>query len=86
MGLSNNLVQPEIPLSTIPSFYSYQYDLDGFPIARAKDLSNRMKFKKNKLYKKCMNTNCKNLTTNKAYHHFCCDCLLDFYEKNEVLR
>lgn len=83
VGLSSNLVEPEIPLSNIPCFYSYQYDLDGFPVAQARDLANRMKYHKNKNYKKC--SNCENLTLNKPQHHFCCDCLLDFYQRNEIL-
>lgn len=83
MGLSNILVKPEIPLSSIPHFHSYQYDLWGFPIAQAQDKANRMKFHKIKNYKAC--SNCKNQTLNKPNHHFCCDCLISFYQSNEVL-
>ena len=69
-------------LTHIP-IHSYQYDLWGFPIAQAQDKANRMKFHKSKLYKKC--SACDKQTLNKTYHHFCCDCLLEFYLSNSLL-
>ena len=60
--------------------YQYQYDLDGFPVARAQDLANRMRFHRVKLLKLCPVCN-KEMCLNKV-NHFCLGCKLDFYIDN----
>jgi len=60
--------------------YKYQYDLDGFPIARAQDLANRMKYHKVKSIKTCPACK-KNPCLNKPNHR-CVDCMLDNYLNN----
>jgi hypothetical protein len=64
---------------------SYQYDLFGFPVSNIQDKANRMKYVIIKYFKRCSTPNCKGITLNRKYHHFCCDCLLEFYQNNEVL-
>lgn len=63
--------------------YIYQYDLEGFPIARAQDIANRMRNHKVKLLKTCPICN-KNTCLNKP-NHICLDCKLDFYVNNRLL-
>ena len=60
--------------------YLYQYDLFGFPIAKAQDLANRMKYHKVKLYKLC--PVCKKHQTLNKSNHRCIDCQLDLYSHN----
>jgi len=63
--------------------YIYQYTLDGFPIARAQDVANRMKFHKIKLYKPCPVCE-KNQAVNKPRRK-CIDCMLNQYANNTLL-
>lgn len=37
--------------------------------------------KKQKLFKKCERFCCKNQIANKPNHHYCCDCMIDSYQR-----